>query len=309
MCPPSHANFVRVNQWITQGRKRRSVLLNEWLGEDVIVARTKASWQSSTWTKHQRSSKWLKQVRIVFVVYWWNSHRYCVVLTNPLLTSVTICGMCRFFCFVFSSHSPASVPTNQRCFCFPSPIPCCLKWNDIPLRCPTFTLSELIETCLWKSYPAEMGSKSIFNAKSERSWLWGCTISVVHHTPVISFSRPGEYISFIRCSSQFNLSPKSYLRGGNRRADPGIRDIFCCLLPWERLNGSVICTELWMSAPVIDGPDSESYPTETWIALVQKGQCKFVKVREAQRMGGRATVVGGEDPAIHWNPKYNALRW
>lgn len=44
-------------------------------------------------------------------------------------------------------------------------------------------------------------------------------------------------------------------------------------------------------------------PTETWIALVQRGKCEFVKkVREAQRLGAKAVVVGGEDPDISGYP-------
>lgn len=41
----------------------------------------------------------------------------------------------------------------------------------------------------------------------------------------------------------------------------------------------------------------ENRPGDTWVALVQRGKCEFVKkVREAQRFGARAVVVGGEDP-------------
>ena len=44
-------------------------------------------------------------------------------------------------------------------------------------------------------------------------------------------------------------------------------------------------------------------PTEAWIALVQRGKCEFVKkAREAQRLGAKAVVVGGEDPAISGYP-------
>lgn len=44
-------------------------------------------------------------------------------------------------------------------------------------------------------------------------------------------------------------------------------------------------------------------PTETWIALVQRGKCEFVKkVREAQRLGAKAVVIGGEDPDISGYP-------
>jgi PA domain len=45
--------------------------------------------------------------------------------------------------------------------------------------------------------------------------------------------------------------------------------------------------------------DGMNQPGETWIALVQRGQCEFVKkVREAQRFGARAVVVGGGDPLL-----------
>jgi len=42
---------------------------------------------------------------------------------------------------------------------------------------------------------------------------------------------------------------------------------------------------------------------EPWIALVQRGSCQFVsKAREAQRLGAKAIVVGGEDPDISGKP-------
>ncbi|KAH9980154.1 hypothetical protein BGW80DRAFT_1248434 [Lactifluus volemus] len=42
---------------------------------------------------------------------------------------------------------------------------------------------------------------------------------------------------------------------------------------------------------------------EPWIALVQRGACQFVsKAREAQKLGAKAIVVGGEDPAISGKP-------
>ena len=49
------------------------------------------------------------------------------------------------------------------------------------------------------------------------------------------------------------------------------------------------CPDLCLNGP--------NHPTETWIALVQRGKCEFVKkVREAQRLGAKAVVVGGENP-------------
>ena len=52
----------------------------------------------------------------------------------------------------------------------------------------------------------------------------------------------------------------------------------------------------------IDG-ENRPDPDEKWIALVQRGKCEFVnKVREAQRLGARAVVVGGENPEITGMP-------
>lgn len=46
-------------------------------------------------------------------------------------------------------------------------------------------------------------------------------------------------------------------------------------------------------------PDSK----EPWVALVQRGGCQFVdKAREAQRLGAKAIVVGGDNPEIYGNP-------
>jgi len=52
----------------------------------------------------------------------------------------------------------------------------------------------------------------------------------------------------------------------------------------------------------LDGPH-EPDPNESWIALVQRGGCQFVeKTREAQRLGAKAIVVGGDNPEIYGNP-------
>jgi hypothetical protein len=48
---------------------------------------------------------------------------------------------------------------------------------------------------------------------------------------------------------------------------------------------------------------NEPEKAETWIALVQRGSCQFVdKVRESQRLGAKAVVVGGDDPEVSGNP-------
>lgn len=57
------------------------------------------------------------------------------------------------------------------------------------------------------------------------------------------------------------------------------------------------CPKVCVAGPY--EPDSN----EPWIALVQRGGCQFVeKAREAQRLGAKAIVVGGDNPEIYGNP-------
>ncbi|KAJ7044711.1 hypothetical protein C8F04DRAFT_1069269 [Mycena alexandri] len=128
--------------------------------------------------------------------------------------------------------------------------------------------------------------------KSERSWLWGwawgaeSTVSVVDRSPILSFaSRPAAFgaeindpiLGYVIPLSSFTVpcNGSSALPGSNTG-----------------------CPRLCISGP--HQPD----PSETWIALVQRGGgCEFVKkVREAQRLGARAVVVGGQDPEISGYP-------
>ncbi|KAF8349194.1 hypothetical protein F5887DRAFT_944919 [Amanita rubescens] len=142
------------------------------------------------------------------------------------------------------------------------------------------------------SYPAETVEQTSFTSKSERSWLWGwawgaeSTVSVVDHTPVVSFpSRPAAF------GAEFNEPILGYVIPVSSFAAPCSTN---SSIP-SSLVTNTGCPPLCLTAP--------SYPTETWIALVQRGQCEFVKkVREVQRMGAKAVVVGGEDPAISGYP-------
>ena len=57
------------------------------------------------------------------------------------------------------------------------------------------------------------------------------------------------------------------------------------------------CPKVCVAGPY--EPDSN----DPWIALVQRGGCQFVdKAREAQRLGAKAIVVGGDNPDLHGNP-------
>ncbi|KAJ7778439.1 hypothetical protein B0H16DRAFT_1503520 [Mycena metata] len=137
--------------------------------------------------------------------------------------------------------------------------------------------------------PLDIASVSI---KSERSWLWGwawgaeSTVSVVDRAPILSFaSRPAAFGAEINDPILGYVIPLSaFTVPCNDSA----------ALPVSNTG----CPRLCIAGP--HQPD----PSETWIALVQRGGgCEFVKkVREAQRLGARAVVVGGQDPAISGYP-------
>jgi E3 ubiquitin-protein ligase RNF13 len=59
----------------------------------------------------------------------------------------------------------------------------------------------------------------------------------------------------------------------------------------------------WGCGPLCPSGRHSPSPSEPWIALVQRGQCSFAdKAREAQRLGAKAVVVGGDDPATSGHP-------
>ncbi|KAF9464130.1 hypothetical protein BDZ94DRAFT_1162522 [Collybia nuda] len=130
-----------------------------------------------------------------------------------------------------------------------------------------------------------------FVAKSEKSWLWGwawgaeSTVSIVDRTPVVSFpSRPAAFGADIRDPILGYVIPLSSFTSPCASNDT---------TSFSESNYG--CPDLCISG--------SNRPAETWIALVQRGNCEFVKkVREAQRLGARAVVVGGEDPAITGYP-------
>ncbi|KAH9480598.1 putative RING finger protein C57A7.09 [Psilocybe cubensis] len=141
--------------------------------------------------------------------------------------------------------------------------------------------------------PVELGSDLKFEAKSDRTWLWGwawgteSTVSVVDRTPAVSFpSRPAAFGAEINDPLLGYVIPLSSFTTPCRAS----------------LNASDITLPFNSGCPDLCLNGSER-PTETWIALVQRGKCEFVKkVREAQRLGAKAVVVGGEDPEISGFP-------
>jgi hypothetical protein len=164
------------------------------------------------------------------------------------------------------------------------------------------TYSHPFESQPWLSNPS-------FTAQSERSWLWGwawgaeSTVSVVDREPVLSFpSRPGITVD-LPVIIILTFSPHLAAFGAE------IHDsILGYVIPLSSFtspcssDSTLLFPEPNTGCPdlCITGPNK---PTETWIALVQRGKCEFVKkVREAQRLGAKAVVVGGENPEISGYP-------
>ena len=128
----------------------------------------------------------------------------------------------------------------------------------------------------------------------DQSWLWGwawgpdSTVSVVDRSPLVTFSsRPAGF--------------------GAELSDA----LLGYVIP---LNSFTVPCSNTTATPLIDSPNlgcpslcsiDPNIPQrlEPWIALVQRGACQFVsKAREAQRLGAKAIVVGGEDPDISGKP-------
>ncbi|TFY69466.1 hypothetical protein EVJ58_g361 [Rhodofomes roseus] len=139
-----------------------------------------------------------------------------------------------------------------------------------------------------RSQPADWLRKFAVDGRDESSWLWGWawaadgTVSVVDRSPPVTFpARPASFgaelsdplLGYVLPLTAFTVpcdDPDSNLT--HHRADPTLG-----------------CPQLCVRGP--HTPD----PSESWIALVQRGGCPFVeKARQAQQLGARAVVVGGD---------------
>jgi hypothetical protein len=144
------------------------------------------------------------------------------------------------------------------------------------------------------SHPMDFLRKFSSVTKSDRNWLWGwawgwgdSTVSIVDRTPPLTFaSRPAAFgaqladplLGYVIPLNSFTISC------GNNSSDVD---------PSPNLG----CPKLCVTGPY------EPERAETWIAFVQRGKCQFVdKVREAQRLGANAVVVGGDDPELSGYP-------
>ncbi|KAJ7284161.1 hypothetical protein C8J57DRAFT_1294697 [Mycena rebaudengoi] len=160
-----------------------------------------------------------------------------------------------------------------------------------PLLWPN--LLVLVPTVRVLAAPTEPSSLRVdaLSMRSERSWLWGwawgaeSTVSVVDRSPMLSFaSRPAAFGAEINDPILGYVIPLSS---------------FTAKCPTNTSSPNANALSLPPNYGLPEPPD----PSETWIALVQRGGCEFVnKVREAQRLGARAVVVGGENPALTGHP-------
>jgi len=157
-------------------------------------------------------------------------------------------------------------------------------------------LLALLLACLAPidSHPIDFLRRVSSTAKSERNWLWTwawgwgeSTVSIVDRSPALSFaSRPAAF------GAELSEPLLGYVIPLSSFTVPCDGDGLGPSIP-PNLGCPKLC---------VNGPN-EPERSETWIALVQRGECQFVdKVREAQRLGANAVVVGGDNPEISGYP-------
>lgn len=124
------------------------------------------------------------------------------------------------------------------------------------------------------------------------SWLWGWvwaadgTVSVVDRSPPVTFpARPASFGAELADPLLGYVIPLSSFTA------PCPRDPHNHTLPDHSFDPDPVlgCPELCVIGP------HEPEDADTWIALVQRGGCPFVeKARQAQKLGAKAVVVGGD---------------
>ncbi|KAI1793359.1 hypothetical protein LXA43DRAFT_886061 [Ganoderma leucocontextum] len=130
------------------------------------------------------------------------------------------------------------------------------------------------------------------SARDDSSWLWGWawasdgSVSVVDRTPPVTFpARPASFGAELADQLLGYVIPLSS---------------FTAPCPKEPANETVLSYP-FDADPVLGCPDlcisgvHQPEDADTWIALVQRGGCPFVeKARQAQKLGAKAVVVGGD---------------
>lgn len=145
------------------------------------------------------------------------------------------------------------------------------------------------------SHPIDFLRRISSSAQSDRNWLWGwawgwgeSTVSIVDRSPPLTFaSRPAAF------GPELTEPLLGYVIPLSSFTSPCEGDSLVSTNTTPNLG----CPKLCVAGP------NEPERADTWIALVQRGECQFVdKVREAQRLGANAVVVGGDDPEISGYP-------
>jgi hypothetical protein len=175
-------------------------------------------------------------------------------------------------------------------------------------------------------------SLSVHQGVQDQAWLWGWTwgpdssVTIVDRSPPLAFAaRPAGFgasvadplLGYVIPLNAFTQPCDEGLVGEgaypgvmdmDRRvraggAEGGIRNNRTAAAAaaagalGPELEPNPGCSPLCVVGPNV--PDAD----EPWIALVQRGECQFIaKAREAQRLGAKAVVVGGDDPARSGNP-------
>ncbi|CDO77147.1 hypothetical protein BN946_scf184657.g22 [Trametes cinnabarina] len=129
-------------------------------------------------------------------------------------------------------------------------------------------------------------------SRDDSSWLWSWawasdgTVSVVDRSPPITFpARPASF------GAELNDPLLGYVIPLSAFTAPCSPDAHNSTSRPHRFKPDPVfgCPELCVSG------SNEPEPTDTWIALVQRGGCPFVeKARQAQKLGAKAVVVGGD---------------
>jgi len=137
-------------------------------------------------------------------------------------------------------------------------------------------------------------ASAVVQSFQDQSWLWGwawgpdSTVSIVDRSPPVTFSsRPAGF------GAELSDPLLGYVIPLNSFTVSCSNDTVTSSIDQPNLGCPRLCS--------VDPNIPERL--EPWIALVQRGTCQFVsKAREAQRLGAKAIVVGGEDPEISGKP-------
>ncbi|TDL17749.1 hypothetical protein BD410DRAFT_794045 [Rickenella mellea] len=166
-----------------------------------------------------------------------------------------------------------------------------IPWTSIYLLI-ILTLGEAEGHPIFSGWLRKVSAASGGDAGWIWGWAWGAdsTVAVVDRSPPVIFeSRPASFGAMLDDPLLGYVIPMSSFTVPcvNTTDDEEVRIS-------EKNN--LGCPRLCVVGP------HEPERTESWIALVQRGTCQFVlKVREAQRFGAKAVVVGGDDPATSGN--------